>query len=91
MTRISLSSRLIDSVDYNSDTMTLHVWLKSHRHVTHPNVPPAVFETLVGAESPGFYYSYYIAANDERVPRPITWVYKLAGTVVAAALLFVPG
>jgi hypothetical protein len=90
MDRIALKSRLVKSAAYNPETGMLHVWLKSKRHVTHPGVSQAIFDLLVSAESPGFYYTYYIAANDERIPKPISWTYKAAGSLIAALLLFAP-
>lgn len=91
MTRIPLTSRLIESVQYNQSTRTLHVWFRSGRHKYHCNVPATKFENLVHTDSPGFYYTYYIASHNRKVRKPITWIYKAFGALVAVALLSIPG
>jgi surface polysaccharide O-acyltransferase-like enzyme len=86
---IDLRSRLIGSVAYNRETETLHVWLRSRRHVTHSDISEATFRNLVNAESAGFYYSYYIAgrnvAQNTSVLKTAT---KLVAVCAVAAVLF---
>ena len=91
MTRIPLMSRLIESVQYNPDTRTLHIWFRSRRHRAFSDIPPAKFENLINADSPGFYYAYYIAPIAKKMPKPIVWSYRLVGAVFTAALLMIPG
>jgi len=91
MTRIPLTSRLIESVQYSPDTRALHIWFRSRRHRTFSDIPPAKFENLIHADSPGFYYAYYIAPIAQKVPRQIVWSYRFFGALCTAALLMIPG
>jgi hypothetical protein len=69
MNRTPLKSRLIDSVAYNTETSTLHVWLRSKKHEIYLNVSMQTYQNLISAPSPGFYYSYYIATKGRKRKR----------------------
>jgi hypothetical protein len=51
------NSTAIARVNYNPETKQMDVQFTSGGTYTHENVPPSVFEGLVGASSPGRYYA----------------------------------
>jgi hypothetical protein len=67
MQTVQLQSRLLASAGYNQETQSLHVWFKNRKHVIHAGVAEHVFRNLIEAESPGFYYTYYI--SDKEPPK----------------------
>lgn len=77
MRRISLNSRLIESVAYNSETASLSVWLQSRRRAIHEDVSHAEYMNLISADSPGFYYTYFIASKDMSKPTRLGWLVQL--------------
>jgi len=85
---VIVKSKLIASVAYYRDTQKLRVWFHNGRSTTHENITSEVFQNLVSAESPGFYYQYYIATRRKsRATRPGN-VRKLAAAIaVAVAML----
>ena len=62
---VSFQSRLISSVAYYGMAARLTVWFRSGRCKVHENVSEAVFRNFVTADSPGFYYTNYIAGNGQ--------------------------
>jgi hypothetical protein len=57
----TLQSRLISEVAYDEPHEVLFVRLRTKQLKKYQNISPTMYENLVSAESPGFYYSYYIA------------------------------
>lgn len=55
-----LRSSAIAAAGYDPDSRTLEVEFTSGRSYTHPGVPPEVYAGLIGADSPGRYYSQNI-------------------------------
>ena len=85
----SLQSRLISEYASDLKSATLHVRLRNGQQAAHENIAPQMVENLRTAESPGFYYSYYIAPlptrTEERPVRPglsIEYVRLLAGRII---------
>jgi hypothetical protein len=58
---IALKSRLVSEIAYDPEHEVLHVRLRTKSLKRYDNISPTMFENLRTAESPGFYYSYYIA------------------------------
>jgi hypothetical protein len=88
MQQVALDSRLLSSVAYNADSQTLHVWLRSKRHVVHRDISEAIYANLINAESAGFYYTYYIARKEPQVARHYTrTAVKLAAACVLSIVL----
>ena len=56
----SLSSTALSSATYDDETRTLDIGFRSGGSYTFANVPPEVYQALVGASSPGKYYHSYI-------------------------------
>lgn len=60
MTSRPLRSSMIEAAGYDPDTRTLEIEFTGGRSYTFPNVPPDVYESLLGAESPGRYFNQQI-------------------------------
>lgn len=63
---IALKSRLVSEIAYDTEQEILHVRLRTGSLKRYENISPTIFENLRTAESPGFYYSYYIARAREK-------------------------
>jgi hypothetical protein len=63
---IAVQSKLISEIAYDGRLGVLHVRLRNGEEVTHEDVAPQMVDNLLTAESPGFYYSFYIAKPHER-------------------------
>ena len=61
MQQIAIDAKTIASVAYNEETGALHVWKRNGRHVIHYNISKGVYNNLVTAGEPDFYYETYIA------------------------------
>jgi hypothetical protein len=57
MTRINLDSSNIKSAGYDPATDTLEVEFANGSIYTYSDVSPAVYEAMIGAESPGKYFA----------------------------------
>ena len=89
---VVIQSRLIASVAYYRNTETLRVWFHTNRCAVHRRISQTMFRNLVDADSPGFYYSHYIAERDHDHPtrlHPVRRLVLLLGITTAA--LFVSG
>jgi hypothetical protein len=82
---VSFNSRMIASAAYYPNLQKLVVWLTSGRSSTYEDVPHNVFNNLVAAESPGYYYSQFIAHRHRQVvAQRSNWALKVASVVVIA-------
>ena len=63
---IAMKSRLLSEIAYNPEREVLHVRLRNNTLKRYDDISPAVFENLRSAESPGFYFNYYIARHHHR-------------------------
>jgi hypothetical protein len=59
-----IKSRLIKSVVYDEQTQFLDVELRSGKLRRFPNVSKTVYDNLLTAESPGWYYTYHIRKGE---------------------------
>ena len=84
---VSLNSRLISSATYYRGAKKLRVWFHSGRYAIHDNVTAGVFDNLVNADSPGFYYKNYIAGRDWSQIKKSNYLLKVSASVVLAAAL----
>ena len=98
---IALKSRLVSEIAYESEREVLHVRLRTRAQRSYRNISPTMFENLRSAESPGFYYSYYIARPRDRMtstapasamPAQAMWLMRLlaaTGVFFASGNLFI--
>lgn len=59
-----IQSRLIKSVSYDAQTLVLEVELSSGKRRRFSNVSKNVYENLLTAESPGWYYTNHIRKGE---------------------------
>jgi hypothetical protein len=57
---MELSSKLVKSVVYDPSTGVLDIEIRLKGHRRYFNVPPVVYENLITATSPGWYYTRHI-------------------------------
>lgn len=60
MDYIPVSSSTLDSVGFDTDTLTLAVTFRNGREYHYYNVTPDVFEGIRNATSPGQYFDLYV-------------------------------
>lgn len=70
MTWIRLNSRRLAAAAYDAAHEKLEVRFRNGSTADHRGVTPAMFDSLITAESPGFYYHYYIEPCRIGQPRP---------------------
>lgn len=87
MKRISIQSRLIQSIAHDSKTGALHVWFRNGKHRIHQNVSAEIVENLISAESPGFYYSYSLYEPASLAERSHIWKPSFLAVVTLAMLM----
>lgn len=63
---IALKSRLVSEIAYDAEHEVLEVRLRTGAQRKYDGISPTIFENLRSAESPGFYYSYYIARAHDK-------------------------
>ena len=63
---ITLKSRLVSEIAYDAEREVLEVRLRTGAHRKYDGISSTMFENLRSAESPGFYYSYYIARTHDK-------------------------
>lgn len=90
MNRVPVQSRLIHSVAYNEQSETLHVWFHNGRHRAHHGIPSSQVSALIEAQSPGFYYSYYIHTPDPLARITPFWAPRVTALLVAVTLVMLP-
>lgn len=56
-TTTPLRSSALASVTYDPDTQVMEIEFTNGRSYIHPDVPPQVVESLIGASSPGAFYN----------------------------------
>ncbi len=62
MQRQAVNSSMIASVGYDTETATLEIQFKKSGDVrTYPDIPPAIYDGLMSAESIGKYFNAHIA------------------------------
>ena len=57
-----VSSALTDA-RYDAQTRSLDVWFVSGRRYRYSNVPPEIYESLLGADSKGIFFNAHIRDN----------------------------
>ncbi|QWW70113.1 KTSC domain-containing protein [Rhizobium sp. WYJ-E13] len=57
---MELSSKLVKSVAYDPSTGVLDIEIRLKGNRRYFNVPPVVYENLITATSPGWYYTRHI-------------------------------
>lgn len=57
---MELSSKLVKSVAYDPATGVLDIEIRVKGHRRYFNVPPVIYENLITATSPGWYYTRHI-------------------------------
>jgi hypothetical protein len=67
---IALKSRLVSEIAYDAEHEVLHIRLRTGMLKRYENISPTMFENLRTAESPGFYFSYYIARTHQKSAAP---------------------
>ena len=90
MNRVSIQSRLIQNVAYNEQSETLHIWFRNGKHRAHYDISASRVSALIQAQSPGFYYSYYIHTPDPLVRIAPIWTPRLLAFLFAATLVMLP-
>lgn len=60
---IKVRSKLISEIAYDEAGHELHIRFQSRAEKVFPNIPKHMFENLLTAESPGFYYATYISEH----------------------------
>jgi hypothetical protein len=64
MQKQSINSRLIKSVRYDEQAQLLEVELRSGKLRQFTGVRKTVYDNLLAAESPGWYYTYHIRKGE---------------------------
>ena len=59
-----INSRLIKSVRYDEQAQHLEVELRSGKLRQFNHIPKFVYDNLITAESPGWYYTYHIRKGE---------------------------
>ncbi|MBB3392716.1 hypothetical protein FHT82_005505 [Rhizobium sp. BK275] len=57
---MELSSKLVKSVAYDPSTGVLDIEIRLKGNRRYFNVPPVIYENLITAASPGWYYTRHI-------------------------------
>lgn len=69
MSKVLLSSREVAAVSYDPAQALLEVELRKGQTYAIRDVPPVVYETLIGSQSPGTYYHLHIRKGDYDIRR----------------------
>jgi hypothetical protein len=80
---IALKSRLVSEIAYDAEHEVLHIRLRTGTLKRYENISPTMFDNLRTAESPGFYFSYYIARTHQKTQAPA----RMAGVPAQAKRL----
>jgi KTSC domain len=78
---MELTSKLVKSVAYDPSTGVLDIEIRLNGSRRYFNVPPVVYENLVTATSPGWYYTRHIRDVFPRTAignAKATWVRRFA-------------
>jgi hypothetical protein len=67
---IALKSRLVSEIAYDAEHEVLFVRLRTKALKRYENVSQIMFDNLRTADSPGFYFSYYIARTRDKSAPP---------------------
>jgi len=81
---VSLNSTRLRSAYYDAETKKLTIWSGRFGKIVHRDVPLGVYNNLITAPKPDFYYFHYIhPPRTRRKPALVRWM------VLAALLAFV--
>ena len=65
---VTLNSQQIRKVQYSPESRKLTVWNGPFTKTVHPNISQGMYDNLISAGMPDFYYSHYIVA-DQPAPK----------------------
>jgi len=89
--RVRLNSNKLKWAAYDAASETLYVWPARGRKITHKFISQGVFNNLITADPPDFYYHFYIARERKRrsrLPGPFVLLCLaiLVGVMICLAL-----
>jgi len=89
---VVIKSRLLASAAYYPQSRKLCVWFHNGRSAVHDNVEEGIFRNLTNADSPGLYYSYYIAGRSLPSKPKVPLSRRIAvASVISLGMIFASG